>query len=70
MKFPTEFGVGVVRGSQATARECYVMAMSPKLVSPRLDVSTIFMIDYIELPTQGDLIMLGDLDLRDETMKR
>ena len=51
------------------ARECYAMTMSLNLVSLRLDVSTIFMIDDIELPTQGDLVMLGDLDPRDETEK-
>ena len=43
MKFLTEFGVGVIRGSQVTTRECYTMTMSPKLVGPRYDVSTIFM---------------------------
>ena len=53
-----------------TARECYAMAMSPKLVNPRLDISTILMIDDVELPTRDDLIMLGDLDSRDETEKR
>ena len=44
------------------------MAISPKLVGSRLDFSAIFMIDNIEL--QGDMIILGDLDPRDETKKR
>ena len=69
MKFSIEFGFEVILGSQVMARECYVMAMSPKVVDTRLDVSTIFMIDDIELPTQGDLIMLRDLDPHGQTEK-
>ena len=53
-----------------TAWECYAMTMSLKLVSLRLDISTIFMIDGMELPTQVNLILLGELDSRDETEKR
>ncbi|GMN44858.1 hypothetical protein TIFTF001_014053 [Ficus carica] len=65
MEFPTQNEVGILRGNQERARNCYVEVVSKvrhKVPQPTV-VTTIFKIDEIDTPN-GEIKPLSDLDPR------
>ena len=53
MKFPTEFGVGEVRGDQQMSRQCYIGNVIPKRKPPRSSGSTVNQVEDIPRNPEG-----------------
>ena len=63
LKFLVNGRVGIVRGDQTFARECYVLAT--KAEQKAKVILVVYQIDDLNLPTQEILKILSELDSRD-----
>jgi ribonuclease HI len=57
LKFPTEGGIGVVRGSQSVARQCYVTSVR----EIKTDVMQLYEVEH-DLEHRGRLAPVGEMD--------